>query len=276
MINNMSLDVVAFFAHPDDETMLAGGTLALLASQGARVHVLIATRGEGGEMGEPPLCTREQLGQVRENELRCATQALGAASLALMDYTDPVVGPEDALFAFTENVEALAAQVEEAIRYWKAGVLISHGVNGEYGHPAHKLVYQAARLAVKSIEKDAPLFYTVQGIFPGHPHPRLANIDTPAHLVLDIAPYLAQKTSAAMCHRTQHALFVRRSSEDAGRQMRVEEVIHPLESLHRAWPPVAEAQMGPVHTGMAHSDMVHDALADLLWASGCASRPVSG
>jgi LmbE family N-acetylglucosaminyl deacetylase len=246
--------------------MLIGGTLALLASQGARVHVLIATRGEGGEMGEPPLCTREQLGQVRENELRCATQALGAASLALMDYCDPVVGPEDALFAFTEDLETLSTQVEEAIHYWKAGALISHGVNGEYGHPAHKLAYQAARQAVLAIEKDPPLFYTVQGIFPGHPHPRLANVDTPAHLVIDIAPYLAQKTSAAICHRTQHALFVRRSSEEAGRQLSVEEVIHPLESLHRAWPPIAEDGAGAVH----------DTLADLLWASGCASQPVSG
>jgi N-acetylglucosamine malate deacetylase 2 len=259
----MSLDVIAFFAHPDDETMLAGGTLALLASHGARVHVLIATRGEGGEMGEPPLSTREQLGQVRENELRCATQALGAASLSMMDYADPLVGPEDALFAFTEDIETLAAQVEEAIHYWKAGVLISHGINGEYGHPAHKLVYQAARLAIQAVEKDAPLFYTVQGIFPGHPHPRLANVDSPAHLVLDVSPYLAQKTSAAMCHRTQHALFVRRSSEEAGRPMQVEEVIHPLESLHREWPPVAETNDGTLH----------DALADLLWASGCASQP---
>jgi N-acetylglucosamine malate deacetylase 2 len=261
---DMSLDVIAFFAHPDDETMLAGGTLALLASHGARVHVLIATRGEGGELGEPPLCTREQLGQVRENELRCAAQALGAASLAMMDYIDPTVGPEDALFAFTENVEGLAAQVEEAIHYWKAGALISHGINGEYGHPAHKLVYQAARQAVSSLEQEAPLFYTVQGIFPGHPHPRLANEDTPAHLVIDIAPYLAQKTSAALCHKTQHALFVRRRSEEAGRQLRVEEVVQHLESLYRAWPPVDD------------SEPVHDALADLLWASGCASQRVTG
>ena len=51
----MGLDVIAFFAHPDDETMLCGGTLALLDSLGARVHLLVATRGEGGEMGEPPL-----------------------------------------------------------------------------------------------------------------------------------------------------------------------------------------------------------------------------
>ncbi len=49
------MNILAFFAHPDDETMLCGGTLALLARAGARVHLLIATRGEGGENGEPPV-----------------------------------------------------------------------------------------------------------------------------------------------------------------------------------------------------------------------------
>jgi N-acetylglucosamine malate deacetylase 2 len=258
----MSLDVIAFFAHPDDETMLCGGTLALLASLGARVHLLVATRGEGGEMGEPPLCEREQLGALREEELRCATQALGVVSLALMTYIDPTVGPENELYPFTENVEEVAAQLVEAIRYWQAGALITHGVNGEYGHPAHKLVYQAARLAVHMLGEDAPLFYTAQAIFPGHPHPRLANVDAPAHLVIDVSPVLQQKTDAALCHQTQHALFTRSRSEETGRKLSVPEVIQAVEGLHR----VSPAFKGP--------GMIHDALADMLWASGCARKPL--
>lgn len=260
----MSLDIVAFFAHPDDETMLCGGILRLLAQQGARVHLLIATRGEGGEMGEPPLCGREQLGQVRENELRCAARSLGAASLTIMDYIDPTVGPDDKLFPFTEDADALAAQVEEIVRRNKARALISHGVNGEYGHPAHKLVYAAARQVVDGMGSAAPLFYTVQGTFAEHPYPFLANADTPAHLVVDVTPVLAEKTAAALCHRTQHALFIRRRSEEAGRKLAVEEVILALESLHRVL---------PVYDGAGE---VHDALADLLWASGCARMPVEG
>ncbi len=270
----MALDVIAFFAHPDDETMLCGGTLALLASLGARVHLLVATRGEGGEMGEPPLCEREQLGGVRENELRCAAQALGAASLTLMDYIDPTIGPGDTLFPFADSVEEVAAQVTKAIRFRKAGALIAHGVNGEYGHPAHKLAYQAAQLAVRSVVEDAPplagepmLFYTAQAIFPGHPYPRLANVDAPAHLVIDISPVLQQKTDAALCHRTQHALFVRRRSEETGRKMSVPEVIQLAEGLHRVWPPFD----GAAETG---SGEIHDALADLLWTSGCARKPL--
>jgi LmbE family N-acetylglucosaminyl deacetylase len=47
------MSVLAFSAHPDDETMLAGGTLALLGRAGAQVQSLCATRGEGGETWEP-------------------------------------------------------------------------------------------------------------------------------------------------------------------------------------------------------------------------------
>lgn len=258
-----SLNVLAFFAHPDDETMLCGGTLALLARLGARVHILIATRGEGGEMGEPPLCKREQLGLVRANELRCAARALGADSLSMMGFVDPLIGPGDKLFPFTEDIDTLTAQVVEAIRFRQAGVLLAHGINGEYGHPAHVLAHQAARLAVEALENEAPLFYTVQGAFPGHPHPRLANADAPAHLLLDVQSVLAQKTAAALCHRTQHALFVRRPSQELQRTVSVPEVIQPVESLHRVWPPVEGSSL-------------EDKLADLLLASGHVSLPEAG
>jgi N-acetylglucosamine malate deacetylase 2 len=267
----MSLDILAFFAHPDDETMLCGGTLALLAQAGARVHILIATRGEGGEMGEPALCTREQLGQVREAELRCAAQALGADSLSLLDYCDPVVGPEDSLFPFTGDMERLAQEVTDAVLQYKASAVITHGINGEYGHPAHVFSHQAVRMAVENLGKNRIddyrigdnrlLFYTVQGLFAEHPYPRLANQDTPAHMVIDVSAFKPQKTRAAYCHGTQNALFVRHQSKEAGRLLSVPEVIMNVESLHRVLPPAGD------------NGILHDPLADLLWASGYARLP---
>jgi N-acetylglucosamine malate deacetylase 2 len=254
------MDILAFFAHPDDETMLCGGTLALLARRGAHVHILSATRGEGGEMGDPPLCTRENLGSVRESELNCAAIALGTASLTVMDYTDPTVGPGEELYAFTGDVEGLAVQIVEAIHYRNAGAIITHGVNGEYGHPAHKLAHRAVLRAVEVLGDEAPLLYTVQATFPDHPYPRLANADAPAHLLVDVTPVLKQKTDAALCHRTQHDLFIRHRSEEAGRRLTVPEVIMPIESLHRVYPPVKDPSA------------LHDPLANLLLASGIARR----
>jgi len=248
------LNVLAFFAHPDDETMLAGGTLALLARQGAAVTYLCATRGEGGEMGEPPLCTLEELGAVREREMRCAAQALGAAGVEFLDYIDPRVGSDNTLYPYAENVERLAEELRAVIDRLGIDAVITHGSNGEYGHPAHVLSHSAARLAVERSAQALPLLYSSNACFPDHPKPRLANKDDPAHLVIDIAPVLEQKIAAAMCHGTQHALFVRNASKDAGRPMTVPEVIVPLESLHRHLPPVNGA--------------LDDPLAQLLRASG--------
>jgi LmbE family N-acetylglucosaminyl deacetylase len=232
------ISVLAFFAHPDDETMLAGGTLALLAQTGAQVHYLCATRGEGGESGEPAVCSIEELGKYREQELVCAVQMLGGRSLTLLEYIDPRVGPENQLFSYTENLTYLAGEVVATIKQFGIQVVISHGTNGEYGHPAHITSHQAARLAVESLGDQAPLFYTVSAQFEGHPKPHLANPDNPAHLVLDIRDVLEKKTQAALCHRSQQALFVRHASKEAGRQMSVAEVIMRLESLHRAFPAV--------------------------------------
>ena len=232
------MNILAFFAHPDDETMLCGGVLARLAKEGCPVHYLSATRGEGGETGEPPLCEPSQLGEVRERELVCAVQALGGRSLTFLGYVDPTVGPGEELFAYTDNLTLLAGQVAASIRQFSADAVITHGSDGEYGHPAHRLTHLAARLAVESLGEAAPLLYTVAADYPDFPRKRLANKSDPAHLVIDIAPVLAQKQAAALCHRTQHALFLRRRSQELGRQLSVPEVVMPVESLHRAIPPV--------------------------------------
>lgn len=233
------MNVLAFFAHPDDETMLSGGVLALLAKNGASVHYLSATRGEGGEVGEPPITTIERLGGVRQEEMTCAVRALGGESLAFLDYVDPRVGPEDELYPYTEDIEKLASQVAGWMERCEARVVITHGSNGEYGHPAHQVTHRAARWAVESLEGEAPLLYTAAAMFSGHSRPRLANQDDPAHWVIDISPVLPLKIEAAMCHKTQHALFVRRSSQEAGRQLTVPEVVRSFghESLHRVLPP---------------------------------------
>ena len=56
-MSHLSNRILAVFAHPDDETYRAGGTLALLAGRGVSVQVLTATRGQAGSCGNPPLCS---------------------------------------------------------------------------------------------------------------------------------------------------------------------------------------------------------------------------
>ncbi len=232
------MNVLAFFAHPDDETMMAGGALALLARQGVHVHYYCATRGEGGEVGDPPACSIEELGAVREAELVCAVKVLGGSSLTFLGYVDPRVGPDDTLYPFDANLTMLAGQVAASIQQHHPLAVFSHGSNGEYGHPAHLLMHQAVAIAVASLGEGAPLFYTGHGAYPEHPRPRLMNKDDPAHFVLDISPVREQKVQAALCHQTQNAMFIRNSSKEAGRRLGMPEVILAVESFHRVYPPV--------------------------------------
>jgi LmbE family N-acetylglucosaminyl deacetylase len=269
------VNILAFFAHPDDETMLGGATLALV-SRLANLHILCATRGEGGETGEPPLCPREDLGAVRSEELSCAVNVLGAASLDFLPYMDPTVGPDNTLYPFSPNEELLAQQVADAVIRRGAHVLISHGADGEYGHPAHKLCHRACLGAIRLLGAGAPLFYTIQSIFANHPRPRLANRSEPAHLILDLESLRAVKTKAALCHRTQHALFVRAASQETGRPYTVPEIIMTLESVHRVSPPLLPGQplVDPFAALLRSSGWTREN-PDLLFSDGSSSSGLS-
>lgn len=223
--------LLCLVAHPDDETRLCGGTLALLARRGVAVHVACLTRGEGGEVGEPPRCTQAELGAVRAQEMNCAVTQLGAQSLTFLGYVDPVVGPGEALFAPAHEPATLAGQIADLIRRLQPEAVLTHGSNGEYGHPAHVLVHQMTRAAVTQFGAAAPALYTFAANFPEHPYPRLANAADPADLVLDVTEVLEAVAAATLCHATQCALFVRRRSQAAGRPVPIREIIFPQESV---------------------------------------------
>ncbi len=227
------MNILVFFAHPDDETMLCGGLLALLSSSGHDVHYLCCTRGEGGECGVPALCNQAQLGSLRELELACAVEELGGKSLQFLDYTDPLVGPENTLFSFTQDQEKLAIEVKEYIKKKDIDLLITHGSNGEYGHPGHLTVYQVAQKIIQS-EYPEILWYTVQAYYDISPRPHLLNKADQADWIIDVSSVINEKIGAALCHKSQHDLFVRRKSKELGKSVSVAEVIQREESYHFA------------------------------------------
>lgn len=225
----MSESLLCVVAHPDDETMLTGGLLAMLAERGVAIRVLCATRGQGGEVGEPPVCTREDLGQVREAELRCAATALGVGSIEFLDYVDPPIDPDGQVRAFDADPGELEADVLKAITRLRPAALLTHGSGGEYGHPGHVLVH---RTAVRAARRAGVPLYTFCAAIPDRKD-RIFNTGDVAHIVLDVTPWLDAKEAAAMCHRTQHALFMRNHPHARS----VREVLRAVESLHLAWSP---------------------------------------
>ncbi len=80
--------VLAISAHPDDE-LFGAGYLAKLTSEGNELYILCTTRGEGGEVGEPPVGPKSRLGEFREVEMQGSGRALGAREVWFLDFVDP-------------------------------------------------------------------------------------------------------------------------------------------------------------------------------------------
>ena len=234
------LKILAFFAHPDDETIFLGGTLAFLAAEGAQVHYLSATRGEGGEMGDPPICERNELGRVREKEMRCAVKSLGGTSLSFLDFKDPEVGSEGELYAFSEDLDPVVKELLVILEKIKPDVILTHGPAGEYGHPAHIQSHQAMMEALRDLDFSPRAIYSPAWLS------RETGVFTPTPgIQVDISPNIAQKIAAVTCHRSQHGLFLRHGSARAGRPITIPEMVRSQEALCRILP-VSEGTEDPL------------------------------
>ncbi len=77
--------LLGVFAHPDDETFCAGGTLATYTERGAEAMVISATRGQAGQIRDAAQATRRTLAQIREQELRAACAVLGVEHVECFD-----------------------------------------------------------------------------------------------------------------------------------------------------------------------------------------------
>jgi LmbE family N-acetylglucosaminyl deacetylase len=190
--------VLVLIAHPDDE-LFASGLLCELAARGREVHIACLTRGEGGNTGGG---TREELGRIREAELRASAAELGAAGVSFLNHVDPL-GKAHRTYAPPIPMAELSVQLVEVMHRIRPAIAITHGSGGEYWHPAHILVHRALfRLA----EGKLPIL-TIHAWQEGHALPGLLNRDDPADLVIDGSAYREQRLAAFRAHRSQHDYF---------------------------------------------------------------------
>jgi LmbE family N-acetylglucosaminyl deacetylase len=132
--------IVAIFAHPDDESLIAG-SLAHFASSGNQVSLICTTKGEAGEISDVTLASPENLGAVREQELRCACEVIGISELHFLGYCDSGMDgtPEnEKLSAFIQADPAeVKGRLVRLIRSIKPHLVITYEPMGWYGHPDH-------------------------------------------------------------------------------------------------------------------------------------------
>jgi LmbE family N-acetylglucosaminyl deacetylase len=143
---------MAVLAHPDDESLGVGGTLARYASEGVEVFLLTATRGDSGryrglQPGEPQHPGPAELARIREAELRAAASALGVREVSLLDFRDQHLDQAD-------PHQAIAA-IAQHIRRVQPQVVMTFAPDGAYGHPDHVAISQLTTAAIVAAAESA-------------------------------------------------------------------------------------------------------------------------
>ncbi|MER6246273.1 N-acetyl-1-D-myo-inositol-2-amino-2-deoxy-alpha-D-glucopyranoside deacetylase [Streptomyces griseorubiginosus] len=159
-------------AHPDDESINNGATMARYAAEGARVTLVTCTLGELGEVIPPGLrhLTGAALGEYRRGELTAAMAELGVADFRLLGgagrYQDSgmmgLPDNDDPACFWQADVDTAAAHLVEVILEVRPQVLVTYDEHGGYGHPDH---IQAHRVAMRAVELAADAGWEIPKVY---------------------------------------------------------------------------------------------------------------
>jgi LmbE family N-acetylglucosaminyl deacetylase len=209
--------LLAILAHPDDESLAVGGTLAGAAAAGLPTAIVSLSRGELGALGAG--ATRQELGAIREAELRQAAAALGCTTVECLEHRDGELEWVDE--------DQVVDELCRRIRDLRPQALLTFGDDGLYGHPDHIAVH---RLAVAAQEKASASGggcpWRLEAVWPmgligglaramdqrglstglwGLP-PEAFGVPEPTGATgLDVEPFVPAKLAALRCHRSQLA-----------------------------------------------------------------------
>lgn len=225
-------------AHPDDESINNGATMARYAAEGAHVTLVTCTLGERGEVIPPELrhLTGAALGEHRLRELTAAMAELGVEDVRLLGgagrYGDSgmmgLADNDDPDCFWRADVDTAAATLAEVILEIRPQVVVAYDDNGGYGHPDH---IQAHRVALRAVEHAARAGWTVPKVYynrvprsvaeaafarlreelPALPFPKSAAVSDVPGVVddasitteIDGTAYAAAKAAAMRAHATQ-------------------------------------------------------------------------
>lgn len=273
--------IVFVHAHPDDECLTTGGTLAKYAEEGAHVCLVTCTDGQLGEVAEVPELgpveqVRERLAEVRRVELEEACRRLGTIDLRLLGYHDSGMdgtpGNEAPEAFVNQPLEEVASRIAAILREVRPQVLVTYNEYGFYGHPdhmrAHESALRAVELAAEPGEGGEPhevakVYYTAVPrtallraveVFDDELRfdpEEIERVGTPDELVttaVDVGPFVDRKFDALEAHRTQYGTterWLQIPGELRGEAMGVEHFV-----LVRTTLPRPEGREGDLFAGV--------------------------
>jgi LmbE family N-acetylglucosaminyl deacetylase len=227
------LTLMAVHAHPDDEAISTGGTLARYSAEGVRTVLVTCTNGEQGDDagGVKPGEGRHDPDEVaarRVDELRRSARLLGVSELELLGYRDSgmdgwAANRDPGVFCNVPLAEA-AEKVAALMHQYRPQVVVTYDEDGGYGHPDHIQTHRVTVAAAESTGIPAKLYYAA---FPKSAFAEMrqrlqqAGLDveelgltgdfgTPDELVtsvVDVSGYVVQKREALFAHASQAANF---------------------------------------------------------------------
>ncbi|MGA7758975.1 MAG: PIG-L family deacetylase [Ilumatobacteraceae bacterium] len=228
--------LVCFHAHPDDEVISTGGTIARAAAEGHRVVLVVATNGDHGEVPDD-LGDDESLVDRRRAETEASAAALGISRIAWLGYSDSgMTGWEqnaDPASFHRADPEEAGARLAEILREESADVLTIYDWHGNYGHPDHVAVYRAGLVAerlvpsvrvlqatmnrdafvrmIEAVRESGALTQTPGGADvddfdpngPADDGNPMGMPEAEITLAVDVSDHIAVKRAAMRCHRSQ-------------------------------------------------------------------------
>jgi LmbE family N-acetylglucosaminyl deacetylase len=157
--------LLAVHAHPDDETVTMGGTLARYAAEGRRTVVVTCTTGALGEVSDPTLLVDGSVAALRDRELTAATNLLGVSRVVRMGYADSGMAGWSTNFApgafFAADLTSAASTLTQVIDQERPQVVVGYDQTGGYGHPDHVKAHQVtvAAFDASTVARSAKLYF---------------------------------------------------------------------------------------------------------------------
>jgi N-acetyl-1-D-myo-inositol-2-amino-2-deoxy-alpha-D-glucopyranoside deacetylase len=207
--------LLAVFAHPDDESLACGGTLARLASTGVRIVLVCASRGEKGAAASD--MAGADLGRLRVAEMQAAARALGVSDLIILDHPDGHL-------PWLRQTE-LAGDIRMAMSVYHPSAVLTFGDDGLYWHPDHIAIHASTTDVVSAWGQSRPTLYyvtmpigSVRGLvnaamargwsapergFWSLPPDAFGLHATEPDLIVDVAAWVPTKLFAIRCHESQ-------------------------------------------------------------------------